>query len=63
MLAGFDHQYGIKVCANWVQSKSMMEDVVAHEMVHAYDHLRFKTTLDEDLRHAACSEVRILNST
>ncbi len=61
MLAGFDRQYGIKVCANWVQSKSMMEDVVAHEMVHAYDHLRFKTDLDSDLRHAACSEVRILN--
>ncbi|KAJ9502584.1 Mitochondrial inner membrane protease atp23 [Exophiala xenobiotica] len=61
MLAGFDHQYGIKVCANWVQSKSMMEDVVAHEMVHAYDHLRFKTTLDEDLRHAACSESLVTN--
>ncbi|KIW54514.1 hypothetical protein PV05_06869 [Exophiala xenobiotica] len=61
MLAGFDRQYGIKVCANWVQSKSMMEDVVAHEMVHAYDHLRFKTDLDSDLRHAACSEIRASN--
>jgi inner membrane protease ATP23 len=29
---------------------------MAHEMVHAYDHLRFK--LDPlDLRHAACMEV------
>jgi mitochondrial inner membrane protease ATP23 len=59
MQAGFDHQYGIKICANWVQDRSTLEDVLAHEMVHAYDHLRFKTKLsDEDgLRHAACTEV------
>lgn len=58
---GFDHEYGIKICANWVQTKAKMEDVMAHEMVHAYDHLRFKTNLDRtnDLRHAACSEVRL----
>jgi hypothetical protein len=36
-----------------------LEDVMAHEMVHAYDVLRFKTQLaaDEDLRKVACSEV------
>jgi inner membrane protease ATP23 len=59
MQGGFDHKYGIKICANWVQERSQLEDVMAHEMVHAYDHLRFKTNLTEedDLRHAACSEV------
>jgi mitochondrial inner membrane protease ATP23 len=59
MQGGFDHKYGIKICANYVQSRSQLEDVLTHEMVHAYDHLRFKTNLtdDEDLRHAACSEV------
>lgn len=27
-------------------------------MVHAYDHLRFKVNWDNDLRHAACTEIR-----
>ena len=59
MLGGFDHKYGIMLCANYVEKRNMLEDVMAHEMVHAYDHLRFKTNLDHetDLRHIACSEV------
>ncbi|KAH0835113.1 hypothetical protein AYO21_09709 [Fonsecaea monophora] len=63
MQGGFDHKYGIKICANYVQERSVLEDVLAHEMVHAYDHLRFKTnlTLEDDLRHAACSEIRASN--
>ena len=28
------------------------------EMVHAYDHLRFKVKWTDDLRHAACTEIR-----
>lgn len=58
-LGGFDHKYGIMLCANWVEKQSMVEDVMAHEMVHAYDHLRFKTDLgpNADLKHIACSEV------
>ncbi|RMZ89356.1 hypothetical protein DV736_g3415, partial [Chaetothyriales sp. CBS 134916] len=63
MLGGFDHKYGILLCANYVHERSMLEDVMAHEMVHAYDHLRFKTNLDHDtdLRHIACSEIRASN--
>lgn len=63
MLGGFDHRYGIMLCANYVDKQSMLEDVLAHEMVHAYDHLRFKTNLDHesDLRHVACSEIRASN--
>jgi mitochondrial inner membrane protease ATP23 len=59
MQGGFDHEYGIKICANIVDKQSVLEDVMAHEMVHAYDVLRFKTELaaDEDLRKVACSEV------
>ncbi|KAL2399803.1 Mitochondrial inner membrane protease atp23 [Exophiala dermatitidis] len=62
-LGGFDHKYGILICANWVEKQNMLEDVLAHEMVHAYDHLRFKTNLspEDDLRHAACSEIRASN--
>lgn len=54
--AGFDPDYGIRICANKMKNRKHTEDTLAHEMVHAYDRLRFK--LDwEDLRHAACTEV------
>lgn len=63
MLGGFDHRYGIMLCANYVEKQSVLEDVLAHEMVHAYDHLRFATDLDHntDLRQVACSEIRASN--
>ena len=56
---GFDKEYGIKLCANWLNTRSQVEDVMAHEMVHAYDHMRFKVDWDaqDDLRHVACTEV------
>ena len=54
---GFDPEYGILVCANHLRNRGHLEDTLAHEMVHAHDHLRFK--LDPyDLRHAACMEIR-----
>ncbi|KAF2485221.1 peptidase M76 family-domain-containing protein [Neohortaea acidophila] len=54
---GFDTEYGILVCANKLRNRGHLEDTLAHEMVHAYDHMRFK--LDPyDLRHAACMEIR-----
>jgi len=62
-LGGFDHKYGIMLCANFIEKRSMLEDVLAHEMVHAYDHLRFNTSLtaDEDLKKVACAEIRASN--
>jgi mitochondrial inner membrane protease ATP23 len=60
MQGGFDAKYGIKLCANYVETRSQMEDTMAHEMVHAYDHLRFKVDWDaKDLRHVACTEVSL----
>ena len=57
-MGGFDAKYGIKLCANYLETKSQLEDTMAHEMVHAYDHLRFKVDWDaEDLTHVACTEV------
>ncbi|KAJ9620560.1 Mitochondrial inner membrane protease atp23 [Taxawa tesnikishii (nom. ined.)] len=54
---GFDPEYGMLLCANQFRNRGHMEDTMAHEMVHAYDYLRFK--LDPlDLRHAACMEIR-----
>jgi inner membrane protease ATP23 len=53
---GFSPNAGILVCANEMRSQGHMEDTLAHEMVHAWDHLRFKVDWT-DLRHAACTEV------
>lgn len=56
---GFDPEYGILVCANEMRDQGHLEDTIAHEMVHAYDHLRFKVNWTDNLRHAACTEVRL----
>ncbi|EGP87150.1 uncharacterized protein MYCGRDRAFT_72054 [Zymoseptoria tritici IPO323] len=54
---GFSPEHGILLCANQFRNRGHLEDTLAHEMVHAYDHMRFK--LDPlDLRHAACMEIR-----
>ncbi|KAH8150369.1 uncharacterized protein LAJ45_05580 [Morchella importuna] len=53
---GFSPQYGIMLCQNRLD-RGRMEDTLAHEMVHAYDHLRFNVNWD-DLKHHACSEIR-----
>ncbi|EME79423.1 uncharacterized protein MYCFIDRAFT_63937 [Pseudocercospora fijiensis CIRAD86] len=53
----FSPDHGIMLCANQFRDRGHLEDTLAHEMVHAYDHLRFK--MDPlDLRHAACMEIR-----
>ncbi|KAJ5707218.1 Mitochondrial inner membrane protease atp23 [Penicillium malachiteum] len=55
---GFDPEFGILLCANEMKDQGHLEDTLAHEMVHAYDHLRFKVNWTDNLRHAACSEIR-----
>ncbi|RAQ43148.1 Ku70-binding protein [Aspergillus flavus] len=54
---GFDPDFGILLCANEMKDQGHLEDTMAHEMVHAYDHLRFKVDWADNLRHAACTEV------
>jgi hypothetical protein len=53
---GFNPEAGVLICANEMRDRKHLEDTLAHEMVHAWDHLRWKVDLD-DLRHAACTEV------
>ncbi|KAF4555542.1 Mitochondrial inner membrane protease atp23-like protein [Elsinoe fawcettii] len=53
---GFDPEYGILICANQLRNRGHQEDTMAHEMVHAWDFLRFKYNDPKDLRHAACTE-------
>lgn len=54
---GFNPDVGILLCANWIRSSWQLEDVLVHELVHAYDHLKFKVDLT-NLRHHACTEIR-----
>ncbi|KAI0395301.1 peptidase M76 family-domain-containing protein [Xylariaceae sp. FL0594] len=57
---GFDPGTGILICSNEVRDRGHLEDSLAHEMVHAWDHLRWKMDWvgDKDLKHAACTEIR-----
>ncbi|KAK6517974.1 Mitochondrial inner membrane protease atp23 [Arthrobotrys conoides] len=54
---GFHPKYGILLCQNKLRDRSHTEDTMAHEMVHAYDHMRFKVDW-ADFKHLACSEIR-----
>jgi len=57
---GFSPDHGILICANEMRDRKHLEDTLAHEMVHAWDHLRWKVDW-ADLRHAACTEVCLLS--
>ncbi|CAG8955489.1 hypothetical protein HYFRA_00010356 [Hymenoscyphus fraxineus] len=54
---GFNPEAGILICSNQMRDRKHLEDTLAHELVHAWDQLRWKVDWD-DLRHAACSEIR-----
>lgn len=57
---GFSPDHGILLCANEIRDRKHLEDTLSHEMVHAWDHLRWKVDWlgDKDLKHAACTEIR-----
>lgn len=54
---GFHPDYGIVLCANWIQNKSIIEETLSHELIHLYDHLKFNVNFG-NLKHHACSEIR-----
>jgi len=57
---GFSPEAGaVVLCAGRFFSKSHMENTLVHELVHMYDHCKFKVDWS-DLRHHACSEVSFL---
>lgn len=47
---------GLLICYNSIKDKKHMEATMAHEMMHWFDHCRFKTDFT-DMRHMACTEV------
>ena len=54
---GFDTKAGsIILCSGRFFSKGHMENTLVHELVHMYDHCKFKVDWN-NLRHHACSEV------
>lgn len=53
---GFNEEMGIVICENNNHTARRVESTLAHEMVHAFDHYRFKFDKN-DLRHVACGEV------
>lgn len=57
-VGGFSPEHGILMCQNRFMNKKHMEDTLAHEMIHAFDHCRFKVDWS-NLRHHACSEVSL----
>ncbi|KAI0652369.1 peptidase M76 family-domain-containing protein [Trametes meyenii] len=55
---GFSPEAGaVVLCQGKFMGKSHMEDTLVHELVHMYDHAKFKVDWN-NLRHHACSEIR-----
>ncbi|ANZ74443.1 BA75_00499T0 [Komagataella pastoris] len=54
---GFHPEIGILICQNRLIDKWHLEDIVSHELIHAYDNTKFKVDWF-NLRHHACSEIR-----
>eukprot|EP00058_Branchiostoma_floridae_P016377 XP_002601865.1 hypothetical protein BRAFLDRAFT_75919 [Branchiostoma floridae] len=54
---GFDPQAN----QNIISSQGMMNRVLTHELIHAFDHCRGKVDWYNNLQHVACSEIRAAN--
>ncbi|KZT08588.1 uncharacterized protein LAESUDRAFT_43623 [Laetiporus sulphureus 93-53] len=55
---GFSPEAGaVVLCQGRFFNKGHMEDTLVHELVHMYDHAKFKVDWN-NLRHHACSEIR-----
>lgn len=54
---GFVPGKGIVLCENQISSKPHLEDTLAHELIHAYDHSTVHLNWNNPL-HLACTEIR-----
>ncbi|KAF8515782.1 peptidase M76 family-domain-containing protein [Hysterangium stoloniferum] len=48
---------GVLLCTTGYYNRKNMEDSIVHELIHMYDHCKFKVDWS-NLRHHACSEIR-----
>lgn len=55
---GFARGVGIVVCSNHVQLQDEVQQVVIHELIHAYDDCRAANLDWTNCAHHACSEIR-----
>ncbi len=51
----------MKICENWIQSSTQVEDALSHELIHAIDDCRVRGFDEHNCRHVACSEIRAAN--
>lgn len=58
---GFRPPDGVVVCQNHLSSQREVNNVLAHELVHAYDHCRARELNWGSCLELACSEVRAAN--
>jgi len=59
-VGGFHPEFGVLLCQDQLLSKKLVEDTIAHELIHAFDHCKFNVDWS-NLRHHACSEIRAAN--
>ncbi|KAK9317393.1 peptidase M76 family-domain-containing protein [Lipomyces starkeyi] len=57
---GFNPSLGVLLCQNHVANRLHLEDTLAHELIHAYDEMKFHVDWT-NLKHHACSEIRASN--
>ncbi|XP_019370173.1 PREDICTED: mitochondrial inner membrane protease ATP23 homolog [Gavialis gangeticus] len=61
-VGGFDAATSqIVLCQNNIHRQSLMNRVVTHELIHAFDHCRAHVNWLGNVKHVACSEVRAAN--
>eukprot|EP01122_Echinamoeba_exundans_P010900 TRINITY_DN4186_c0_g1_i1.p1 TRINITY_DN4186_c0_g1~~TRINITY_DN4186_c0_g1_i1.p1 ORF type:complete len:201 (-),score=22.15 TRINITY_DN4186_c0_g1_i1:68-640(-) len=53
----YDSRLGITMCENYLPTKGAVEDVLMHELVHAYDNCRVELDTS-DCVQVACAEIR-----
>lgn len=46
------------LCENTIYNQQAADDVLTHELVHAYDYCKFKYDPD-NIKHLACTEVSL----
>ncbi|KYO47682.1 mitochondrial inner membrane protease ATP23-like protein [Alligator mississippiensis] len=61
-VGGFDAATSqIVLCQNSIHRQSLMNRVVTHELIHAFDHCRAHVNWLSNVKHLACSEIRAAN--
>jgi len=58
---GFRPDSGVVVCQNHVKSQQEVDNLLAHELIHAFDHCRVRDLDWNNCLHHTCSEIRAAN--